>query len=165
MQQKITEQPTPRQSQVALSAATADIDNDPTDDNINVQINTTETEATTKPTNPQRKLIVHYSYEKRFTSFARKMHQDYENVFKNTNAMALKLIVGNRNRRNIKKELIHNRPKRSILTAKQIKSKYVKYIGNQLLFSYDKYTFSFFSIEKRRNAKTNKNRRTTTAQQ
>ena len=134
MQQKIREQPTPRQSQVALRAATADIDNDPTDENINEQINTTETEATTKPTNPQRKLIVHYSYEKRFTSFARKMHQDYENVFKNTNAMALKLIVGNRNRPNNKKELIHKRPKRSILQAKRIRDKYSQFIGNISLF-------------------------------
>jgi len=56
------------------------------------------------------------------------MHQVYENVFKNTNAMAFKLIVGNRHRQNIKKELIHKRPKRSILKAKQIKIKYVKYI-------------------------------------
>jgi hypothetical protein len=39
------------------------------------------------------------------------MHQVYENVFKNTNAMNLKLIVGIRNRRDAKNELICKRPK------------------------------------------------------
>ncbi|CAF1383295.1 unnamed protein product [Adineta steineri] len=54
------------------------------------------------------------------------MHRVYQNVFKNTSAMDLKLIVGNRNRRNVKNELIRKRPKRSLLQCKQIQNKYKK---------------------------------------
>ena len=43
--------------------------------------------------------------------------------------MTMKLIVGNRNRRDAKKELIHKRPKRSILQSKIIKNKYLKFLG------------------------------------
>lgn len=125
MQQKIRDKPTPRQTQLALSAATANTDNDQTTNNINEQTDTTKTETTKH----EQKLIVHYTYEKRLRSFAPKMHQNYENIFKNTNAIALKLVVGNRNRRNTKKELIHKRPKRCILQAKQIREKYLQFRG------------------------------------
>ncbi|CAF1340395.1 unnamed protein product [Adineta steineri] len=54
------------------------------------------------------------------------MHRVYQNVFKNTPAMDLRLIVGNRNRRNAKNELIRKRPKRSLLQCKQMQNKYKK---------------------------------------
>ena len=38
------------------------------------------------------------------------MHQVYEDIFKNTPAMDVKIIVGNRNRRDAKNELIRKRP-------------------------------------------------------
>ncbi|CAF1379646.1 unnamed protein product [Adineta steineri] len=55
-----------------------------------------------------------------------------DNVFKNTPAMDLKLIVGNRNRRDAKNELIRKRPKRSLLQCKQIQNKYKKMLGKLL---------------------------------
>ncbi|CAF4327710.1 unnamed protein product, partial [Adineta steineri] len=50
----------------------------------------------------------------------------YDNVFKNTPAMNMKLIVGNRNRRDALNELIRKRPKRSLLQNILIKNKYSK---------------------------------------
>ncbi|CAF2256135.1 unnamed protein product [Rotaria magnacalcarata] len=75
LRQKLLGQPTPRQSQVALSAATADIDND-TDADETKQPN----EPSTKPdpatiTNYEEKLLLHYTHEKRFTVMKRDMHQ------------------------------------------------------------------------------------------
>ena len=125
-------QATSRQSQVATSASTADIDNDQTDENIIESREITKT-VETKSTNYGDKLIVHYTHEKRFASLPRDIHRVYENVFRNTNAMAMKLIVGNRNRRDAKKELIHKRPKRSISQSKLIKNKYLKLLGKCLI--------------------------------
>jgi hypothetical protein len=52
------------------------------------------------------------------------MHQVYENIFKDTPAMHVKLIVGNRNRRHAQNELIRKRPKKTLLqnTITQSKS-------------------------------------------
>ncbi len=122
MRQKIMAQTTPRQSQVALSATAANIDNDQTD--ATEQIAPKESTETTekKQTKNGDLLIVHYTHEKRFRSFKREMHQVYENVFKNTLAMDQNLIVDNRNRQDAQKELIHKRPKSSLLQGKLIKS-------------------------------------------
>jgi len=81
--------------------------------------------------NSKDNLIIHYTHEKRFASLSRNIHRNFENVFRNANAMTVKLIVGNRNRRDTKKELIHKRPKRSILQSKLIKNKYFKFLGNK----------------------------------
>jgi hypothetical protein len=43
------------------------------------------------------------------------MHQVYDGTFENTPAMYAKLIVGTRNRRDAKNELIRKRPKRTLL--------------------------------------------------
>ena len=56
------------------------------------------------------RLIIHYKHEKRFRSFKRDMHLIYEEVFQNTSVMAVEIVVGSRNRRDDKKELIHKRP-------------------------------------------------------
>ena len=121
------DQPTPRQSQVAISATTADIDNDQTDENLTELKETTTKTVETKSKTYEDKLIVHYTHEKRFTSLPRDIHRVYDNTFRNTTAMAIKLIVGNRNRHDAKKELIHKRPKRSILQSKIIKNKYFEF--------------------------------------
>ncbi len=47
----------------------------------------------------------------------------YENMFNNTPVSAFKMIVGNRNRRDARHELIRKRPKSSLLEKKPIKSK------------------------------------------
>ncbi len=130
MRHKILGQPTSQQSQLAISAATADIDNDQTDD-LEPKPSIKKTEKI--PRNFGDQLFVHYTHEKRFQPSKRDIHQVYDNVFKNTNAMNLKIIVGNRNRRDAKNELIHKRPKPSILKNKPIKSNYFKKIQISIL--------------------------------
>ena len=127
MRHKIMGQLTPRQSQVATSAATANMDNDQTDDTEEIESKDVALKAEKKPTQFGDQLFVHYTHEKRLQSFKRDMHQVYENVFKNTPAMNVKLIVGNRNRRDAKNELTRKRPKPSILQSKRIKNKYLKF--------------------------------------
>jgi hypothetical protein len=51
------------------------------------------------------------------------MHKLYENIFENTPAMDVKIIVGNLNRRSATHELIRKRPKKAILQDKTIKNK------------------------------------------
>ena len=43
--------------------------------------------------------------------------------------MDLKLIVGNRNRRDAKNEFIRKRPNQSLLQSKEIRNKYKKMLG------------------------------------
>ena len=58
----------------------------------------------------ENKLIIHYTHEKRFRSVKRDLHQVYDSIFHNTPAMFTKLIVGNRNRRDTRSELIRKNP-------------------------------------------------------
>ena len=114
MRHKLLGQPTPRQTQVAVSAALADLDNDHMDEQP------TRTEETTKQQDEKvnsntNKLFVHYTHEKRFESFKRDMHTVYEDVFAKTPAMHAKIVVGNRNRRDTRNELVRKRPPRTIL--------------------------------------------------
>jgi hypothetical protein len=111
LRNKLLIQPTHRQSQVALSAATADIDNDQT----NAQLTEPQTNVTKQATKNDTKLIVHYTHEKRFHTLKCDMHQVYDNTFGNTPAMYTTLIVGNRNRRDAKHELIRKRLNRTLL--------------------------------------------------
>lgn len=76
-----------------------------------------------KPINYRDRLIVHYTHEKRFHSAKRDIHRDYNGVFENTPAMDLTLVVGNRNRRDARTELIRKRPQQSLLKNKQRQSK------------------------------------------
>ncbi|CAF4940347.1 unnamed protein product [Rotaria magnacalcarata] len=126
MHNKILNLPTARQSQVSISAATADIDNDQTDEPQNEPTTTTTTTTTAQERKKKEhtrgnKLIVHYTHEKRFQTFKSDMHQVYDNTFKDTPAADVKLIVGNKNRRPAKKELICKRPKQSLLINKPFK--------------------------------------------
>ncbi|CAF3852581.1 unnamed protein product [Rotaria magnacalcarata] len=125
--QKLLGQPTPRQSLVALSAATADIDNDPDTDETKQPNESTTKIDKTNITNYQEKLFIHYTHEKRFNVFKRDMHHVYEDTFKSTPAMYTNLIVGNRNRRQASDELIHKRPTQTFLlnhiTQRQQKKK------------------------------------------
>ncbi len=64
------------------------------------------------------------------------MHEKYEDVFKNTPAMDVKLIVGNRNRRVAKNDLIRKRPLKSLLKNKIFKSKqFLKTHRIQIIFT------------------------------
>jgi hypothetical protein len=116
MRQTLLGQPTQRQSQVALSAATADIDNDPTDEQIMKMENEKNTTTANETIyNKDDRFFVHYTHEKRFQSLKRDMHKLYQDTFENTAAIYSKLIVGNRNRRNAQHELVRKRPKKTLL--------------------------------------------------
>ena len=111
MRNKILGEPTKRQSQIALSAATADLDNVQTDEQIMQQQAATDQ----KPTKCGDKFFVHYTHEQRFNRLKKDMHQVYDDVFQNTPAMYARLTVATRNRRDSKNELIRKRPKRTLL--------------------------------------------------
>jgi len=95
MRSKLLGEPTPRQSQIALNAAAADMDNDQTDDQI-IQAQTTTNKQLT---NINDEFFVHYTHEDRFQSLKRDMHQVYDDIFQNTPAMDTKMAVDTRNRR------------------------------------------------------------------
>jgi hypothetical protein len=126
MRKKLLGEPTYRQSQVALSATTAKLDNDPIDKDEQLESEQSTKKNEQKQKNYENKLIIHYTHEKRFETFKRDMHTLHNDVFKNTDLMDAKLIVGNRNRRDFKNELIRKRPRQTLLQNKQIKSKSFK---------------------------------------
>ena len=123
MRQKLLGQPTFRQSQVALSAAQANKDNDLGENPIN-QPEKYRDHTEKKISNFGEKLFIHYTHEKRFHSCQRDMHKIYEDVFQRTPAMDTQLIVGNRNRRDIQHELIRKRPNKKTLQNKITKSEF-----------------------------------------
>ena len=57
-----------------------------------------------------RCLTVHYQHEQRLAAFKKDVHQLWAETLKGTHIQDIRLIVGNRNNRNTKRELIHNRP-------------------------------------------------------
>ncbi|CAF2095471.1 unnamed protein product, partial [Rotaria magnacalcarata] len=114
MRKEILGLPTPRQSQVAMSAALADIDNDPPDDGRQ-QPDLYPKKHEEKISNYNEKFFTHFTYEKRFDTCKRDMHQVYNHAFKDTPALYTKQIVGNRNRRQAQSELIRKRPNKTLL--------------------------------------------------
>ncbi|CAF1612204.1 unnamed protein product, partial [Didymodactylos carnosus] len=108
-------QPTAPQAQLAISVAAIDThDEDPI---LNTgHIGTTA--VTRKAKSYGHKLIIHYTHEKRFQSFKKDMHTIYEDVFKDTPAMQVKLIVGNKNRRSARQQLIRKKPSKTLLQNK-----------------------------------------------
>ena len=115
-------QPTTRQSQIAINVATANIDNASlSNQRIGPTPSNSRPRATAKPYGS--KLIIHYTHEKRFHSMKRELHQIYDDVFKNSPVQDLKVIVGTRNRRDARKDLIRKRPSRALLRNKRTRSK------------------------------------------
>jgi hypothetical protein len=111
-------QPTIRQTQVTRSITSANANTEqPDDSTVTTHGNVTDL---------QDRFFIHYTHEKRFRPFKRDMHQLYENVFQQTPAMAIRIVVGNRNRRDGGKELIQKRPKQHLLLNKQTKTKRFK---------------------------------------
>jgi hypothetical protein len=72
--------------------------------------------------------LVPNTHEKRFQPFKRDMHKIYDDTFKNSPAIEVKMLVGNRNRPDAKTEFIRKRPKRAVLQNKPIESKCLKII-------------------------------------
>ncbi|CAF2138900.1 unnamed protein product [Rotaria magnacalcarata] len=82
------------ESQVAMSAALTDFNNDPLHDDERQQPNQYQ-----KISNYDEKFFIHFTYENRFETCKRVMHQVKHNAFKDTPAMYTKQIVGHRVRR------------------------------------------------------------------
>jgi hypothetical protein len=114
-------------------AAEANIDIDQLDNTEEMEPMKSNTKKSTKKPY-ENKIIIHYTHEKRFQPFKRDMHKIYEDTFKNSPAMAVKIIVGNRNRPDAKHELVRKRPKQAILQNKTIESKYLKIIESRTSF-------------------------------
>ena len=114
-------QPTQRQSQVALSAATANIDNEQTDEQIMEREKSKNNNQNNPIYNKGDKFFVHYTHEQRFQSLKRDVHTLHQHMFHNSPAIYSKLIVGNRNRRNTQHELVRKRPRKALLQNQKLK--------------------------------------------
>jgi superfamily II RNA helicase len=130
MRNRLLGEPTLRQSQTAISATTADMDNDQTND----QIMAVQTTTNKKSKNSSEQFHVHYTHERRFQTLKKDMHKVYDDIFQNTPAMYAKLVVGTRNRRDEKNELIRKRPARTLLRNTITQSKFHPEISFTKLF-------------------------------
>jgi len=128
--QDLSEHTTPRQSQVAFSAAKADLDNDQTD-HEHATTTVTKILSSSSSLSSSNKLFIHYKYEKRFRSFKRDIHQIHNRVIPRHLALDLRLIVGTYNRSNAKNELIRKKPKQWLLKdqTSRNKQKYLNFLG------------------------------------
>lgn len=133
MRAKLLGEPTQRQSQVALNAATADLYNEQTDNQMTDEIKTTNIQSTI---NYGDKFFVHHTHEDRFQTLEKDIHQVYDDVFQNTPAMYTKMVVGTRNRRDVKDELMRKRPEQTLLrntiTQRRYHSKKSSSIANPI---------------------------------
>ena len=119
---RILRQPSTRQSQTAMNAATIHINNDGLDQSA-VPAEQLPIEMKATRAAHEHDLIVHFTHEKRFQSLKRDMHEIYDGVFRNTPVADVKLIVGTRNRRDARSDLIRKRPNRTLLQNKPRKGK------------------------------------------
>jgi hypothetical protein len=119
----LSEPTTDPQSQAALTVSTTtNIDYD--DTHVAQQNTATESkiEENKKDNKFENKLFIHHTYEKRFRSMKRDLHQVHKDIFNQSATKNVKMIVGNRNRRNATHKLIQKRPKKSLLKNQQRKS-------------------------------------------
>lgn len=114
----------PTQLQVVMGMSRLDMNN-------NQVVNDEEKAAVQTTTVMEQKdariincLLLHYTHEKRFSSYKQDLHQIWSEIFVNTPAFNVKVIVGNRNNSNAKTELVRKRPKPSLLTIKDHSGKY-----------------------------------------
>jgi hypothetical protein len=63
-----------------------------------------------KQTKFDTNVIIHYTHEKRFQTNKKDIHQLWNQTFQQTPVMNIRLIIGNRNSRNMTRELVHRRP-------------------------------------------------------
>jgi hypothetical protein len=55
--------------------------------------------------------IIHYTHEKRLQHNKKDIHQIWKQLFQQTPVINTRLIIGNRNNPNLKRELLHHRSK------------------------------------------------------
>jgi hypothetical protein len=65
-------------------------------------------------------LIVHYTHEKQLEPYKRDIHQIWNQIFLNSSASGIRLIVGSKNSRSIHRELIRTGPLPSVLVATKL---------------------------------------------
>lgn len=123
MRKQMMGQSTPQQSQVANDVANAIFENDEIEElhSIVPTITTTGRTGNRKPIE-KNTLVLHYTHEKRFSSTKRDIHKTYGDVFADTPAMDIKILVASRNRRKAANDLIRKKPLKSLLTNKPYKS-------------------------------------------
>ncbi|CAF4098144.1 unnamed protein product, partial [Rotaria sordida] len=114
LRQKLLNQPTAKQTQLVISAATVQL----TQHTQNVtQPNTNTMEATIQRNNEKFKnnIFLHVKHEGRLKGLAREIHMIHDSHFKNTSHGDIRLVVGCRNNPNIEFELSRKRPSSSVL--------------------------------------------------
>jgi hypothetical protein len=111
-------QPTARRTLVTRSLTSANANTEQTEDSTLTKDGNV--------TDLHDRFFIHYTHENCFRPFKRDMHQLYKNVFQQTPAMTIQIVVGNRNRRDGSKELIRKRPKQYLLLNEQTKTKRLK---------------------------------------
>jgi RNase adaptor protein for sRNA GlmZ degradation len=106
---------TTRQSQVATSASIADVNNDQLNEQDIRPTTTTTTMKSTTVVNErhENRLIVRYTHERRFEPMKRQMHQIYYATFRNTLVEDVKMVVGSRNQKDARNDLIRERLNRA----------------------------------------------------
>jgi hypothetical protein len=65
-------------------------------------------------------LIVHYTHEKRLEPYKRDIHQIWNQLFLNTPVSEVRLIIGSKNSRSIRRELVRTCPLPSVLVATKL---------------------------------------------
>jgi hypothetical protein len=88
-----------------------------------IQLQHNQPSPTMAPLKKEKQLIIHCTHEKRLVSLKRDMHDIYHDVFVDTPLADLKLIVGTRNRRDARNDLIRKRPPRRLLRNEPKKRK------------------------------------------
>ena len=58
-------------------------------------------------------LIIHYTYEKRLSSYKQDIHEIWNQTFQQTPVTNTRLIIGHRNSKNLTKQLVRRHPKPS----------------------------------------------------
>ena len=64
-----------------------------------------------KPSKFDTNVIIHYTYEQRFQSNKKYIHQLWNQTFQRTPVLERRLIIGNRNSANMVRELVHRNSK------------------------------------------------------
>ncbi|CAF1321765.1 unnamed protein product [Rotaria sordida] len=114
LRQKLSTQPTAKQTQLATSAAAVHLIQNT---QIVTQRNTNSMEATVKRNNNKFKnnLFVHVTHEARLKGLAREIHMIHDSFFKDTSYADIRLVVGHRIDPNVEFELSRKRPSLSLL--------------------------------------------------
>jgi hypothetical protein len=71
-------------------------------------------------------LIIHYTHEKRLAAYKQDIHEIWNHTFQQTPVLDTRLIIGNRNSKNLTKQLVRRRPqcknkKRPLSTNKNLR--------------------------------------------